>query len=156
MEELHAVATGYLIKEHGYITDYVSVFVKELYVKSENKSYTNDELVEYIKNECKYTYPYSLLHNDNYKVVLYDDVVLENYEIRYIHNRKIVIGEPHCCACMIYLGCVGDEMCGKMENLVFEDKDVIDLIEWKNELVRQNRLSSTVKFALTYSSNKLI
>lgn len=153
----HAVATGYLLKKHGQLTDYLKVFVKEFSTLDEEKkvlkTYNSDEMVEYWKQRCseELYQPSDVIDDEDYKTVLYDDIVFDGNELRYKENQKIIIGEPHCCACMIYLGCVGDDFGGKLKNLKFEDKDVLDLINWKNELVKQGRLQENVKFTLSYN-----
>ncbi|CAH6419620.1 Hypothetical protein HVR_LOCUS690 [uncultured virus] len=64
-------------------------------------------------------------------------------------NNKIRIGMAHCCAYMIYLGCVGDDLGGVKDPVIIEEDTLSDLFEFQKKLVEQGRLSVHVKLQLT-------
>ena len=54
----------------------------------------------------------------------------------FIDNPKIVIGKGTCCEYMIHFQNPEDGF----SKTVFEEKDILDLLKWKNTLIEENRI----------------
>lgn len=66
----------------------------------------------------------------------------------YANNPSIKIGKAHCCAYMIYLGCVGDDCGGENGPIDIHENTLNDLFEWKRKLIDEDRLLSTANLKL--------
>ena len=67
------------------------------------------------------------------------DFSCNSYKLYYAKNPKIKIGSAHCCAWMIYLGCVGDDLGGKKGPIPIEMDLLVELEEWRQKLVYKNK-----------------
>lgn len=103
------------------------------------------------------------IHECELQIELYDDIVTDEHtntlecnvedlsaiSLNYKHNKSILIGAPHICAFMIYLGgCVGSDLGGDGYSKTIPESALTDLLKWKEELVRDNRLPADVKLKL--------
>lgn len=86
---------------------------------------------------------YDFSDYDTYE--LHDDIEYIDSTFVYKYNHNIKIGIPHCCP-MIYIleSTVYDPTSDTFE---VEDEVVLMLIEWKNLLVKQQRIDKNVKFS---------
>ncbi len=80
----------------------------------------------------------------DYDVVLHRDLTITaSGDLVYKFNYEIKVGSPLCCHAMIYIL----EVSGMGNNKKVDDDDLVDLLEWKTQLVKQGRLSPTSKFS---------
>lgn len=139
----HVAVTGYLVKKHGDICDYINIVCKRLVDKNSGKVYEKQEIIDIIKNDVDGFFDlYEIA--DKYTIEFYDDIEY-NGEISYKYNNRFKIGNT-CCAVMIYICAVGDDCGGSMETCIFEDAEIIEFISWKNKLVSEGRLDADIKF----------
>lgn len=143
----HAVVTGYLIKKHGSIEDYIRLVCKKITNKETGQEYKDEDMVNIIKDDMDGFFNFHELL-DSYIVDFYDDIHYNTIsgELIYKVNPIFKIGTI-CCNTMIYLCCVGDDMGGEEKSYTFKDEDILQLVEWKKQLVAHGRLSDTVIFA---------
>ena len=72
-----------------------------------------------------------------------------DYELCYVHNYKIKIGNPMDCPYMIYIGYIGPINISEDECLsVIKPKTLAELDNWRQELLDQNRIPITSKLCL--------
>lgn len=140
-----AVATGYLLKEHGSVIDYIHVICKALVNSETGQIYEGKEIDRIIEEteDC--------VHNGNnipknYDLILHDDITETEDGYVYKENHKIKIGETHSCAIMIYLSIVS-KFDDETMYYYFTDQDLVDLMKWKNCLVQQGRIPVCTFFA---------
>lgn len=140
----HAVATGYIIKHHGTTLDMLRFIAKSILY--DGKKYTSENYETFLENKYEFNDDYILL-DDNVKIEFYPDIncKYKTEQLTYSNNKNIYVGEAHGCALMIYISCVGDDL-GGGDNTFIDDSTLLDLITWKNELVKQGRLDRNVKF----------
>ena len=85
---------------------------------------------------------------ENKRIIRLNCEELTSANFSYSCNEKIKIGEPHCCAFMIYICCVGDDSGYTEGPIEIEQSTLSDLFAWKKKLVKSDRLISDVKFQL--------
>lgn len=148
----HAVAFGLFIKHSAELADLIRLVAKSAVVVL-----PNGERIEY---NPLVQYP----PDADVELTLHDDVICDRDDdeetittdfdsyseliFKYSRNERIRIGHPHCCAFMIHLGCVGDDLGGEDGQIEIEDQIVNDLLTWKQQLVQDGRLQPGCKLQL--------
>ncbi len=139
----HSVTTGYVISNRCCdIAAFLNVVCKSVTI--DGKKYTKENF-----SEIEEIYEFELRDpsNGEHEIFfeLYDDIERDSDMFYYKKDHNIKIGTPQCCACMIYLFCVGDDM-GGHDSTYVPETSVLYLIEWKCRLVKEGRVDSDVKF----------
>ncbi len=135
----HSVTTGYVISESDGVEAFLNVVCKSITI--DGKKYTKENFSE---TEL-YEFELTDIREHEISFELYDDIEMDRGMFYYKKDHNIKIGTPQCCACMIYLFCVGDDM-GGGDNTYVPDTSILNLIEWKRQLVKEGRVDSDVKF----------
>ena len=149
----HAVAFGIKIAKHNNFRKLCKLIATKVYKTINNESMNILQEVD-IDNE-----DFDNNYETIYRVQLYDDIVYKGelstklleispsemfgVKFTYSENSQIKIGYPHICVTMIYLGCVGDDLGGKDGPIKINDETIKDLLEWKQQLIEQNRLEDS-------------
>lgn len=147
----HEVATGILVKKHGDFSDYLSIVYKSITHKKTGKKYVGKKMKkivsELIEKNQKLEHCYDILDFEHdFELELHDDIFVKDSQFYYKNDLNIYICVSFC-SVMIAISVVGDDLGGKYKTFKFKDETILNLLEWKTQLVNQGRLENTCQFA---------
>lgn len=124
----HAVALG-LHLGHGEIKALLKLVSREYSIITNNENEEVYIIKLYSDIICDY--------GSEFEIVEYE---LSSMIFTYLHNSNIMIGQPHCCTTMIYLGCAGDDLGGQDDPVNIDFSTINDLKNWKTHLETEGRI----------------
>lgn len=162
----HAVALGFYFghaTKHQLLLKLVAKQIFLIKVDDSGKVESKEEMsFDRVEDYYDYRFDYPDYPEYSLEIHMHDDIFIPGkgrsvnvpYEdVRatdfwYLNNDKIKIGDPHICATMIYVGCVGDDLGGEKGPIIIDEDTLEDLFAWKRKLVRDGRLPSDVKLQM--------
>lgn len=149
---VHAVATGYLLGVHDDLWNLLPVVCQRITIKG--KEYALRDDAAWIEPVSKYFEENDIVNicdltkDPDVVLTLWPDVVIAGNGDCFLVKQwpNIKIGQPHICCNMIYILCVGYDFDDDNDASCVDDKTLRHLMEWKNILVRCNRINANVKF----------
>jgi hypothetical protein len=133
-------AAGYTIEEYGNVLSLIPLVFESIGLNVEECK--GDEKRD-LENLEDFNDLIDFLEGSNIEYKLYPDIVWEGDSyLMYRNDRDIKIGDPTSCAQMIYILENGENTWGPYQTEV-SDNTVLNLVRWKQQLVKQGRLKET-------------